>query len=244
MQKMAVGVVLLVLGVLAAVVIPQYSATSSGKLNQLSKARRHLISLIEAEDRYYQRKGMYVAVSGSDDIKEQLGWCETGCGECRYSVTVNGKRFTAEVNCQTSDREQQYLGYVRTEPGELVGIDQSSGTCSAEGIYAGSRYLVNDVGPCRERSWSGMAVVSGSKRHLVIETFPANATVFINGAAFGTSEVNHTSLSPEYGSLYIGEVPENPVMVKVSKEGFVSVEFELSWGSYTHTAAVVLSPEA
>jgi len=35
---------------------------------------------------------------------------------------------------------------------------------------------------------------------------------------------------------------KEPVKIKISKEGFMTVEFKLDWDSYTYTSTVVLEP--
>ncbi len=242
--KIIISVTAIFLAVMGFMIIyPNYHGYKQHKI--LSDGLDDLRKLIEAEDAYFQKNGKYLAVKPSTDkneAKKLLNWRSSKSSSCEFSVTVLDKNFTAEVKCPLEDGTFNYMGYVRVAPGNNAGIDGASGKCLAKGIFAGNRYLVNEVGQCFEQHKGIMSVVSGSMKRLVVETYPGSATVFANEVAIGETSSQHNAFSQNYGSFFWADPYKEPVKIKISKEGFKPVEFKLDWDSYTYTSTVVLEP--
>lgn len=114
------------------------------------------------------------------------------------------------------------------------------GVCAPEGIYAGSRKLVNVVGPCSADSWKTMFVTSGTMKRLAIETLPSNASISIDGVWKGKTTSFHSTISDRYGYFFVADPPKSPINVVVSKEGYSTVSFTLDWNEFTYQATVPL----
>ena len=214
------------------------------EIKKLSDEQKNLRRIIEAEDEHYQKTGAYFPLeidSDNSNVKSILGQFNGG-RDCKYAVAVSGLAFTAEVKVPVKTKEFNYLGYVRTAPGEHIGVAGKMGVCAAEGIYAGSRKLVNTVGPCSSNSWKTMWVASGSKKRLAIETLPSGASVFIDGVLIGKTTSFHSTINEEYGYLFVADPPKSPINVVVSKEGYSPVSFALDWDDFTYQATVPLRP--
>ena len=212
----------------------------------LSEAGSHLRQLIEAEDLHYQRTGVFVPITATAEdsaSRKQLQWCEHSCGHCDYGVSVSGAAYTAEVRCRLEKGPFNYLGYVRTAPGQLQGIDGPFGKCRAAGIFAQSRSLTNDVGPCYENAWKTMSVVSGQKKVLAITTLPQDTEITVDGHALGHTAAFRNTITARYGYYYLENPGDKPVSVTVSSKGFAPVTFTADWGSYTYMANIILRPE-
>lgn len=208
----------------------------------LSAAEQNLRKIIEAEDECYQRTGAYFPLESdakNASVKRILGQSYTSSRDDQYTVGVSGLAFTAEAKVRIKGRDN-YLGYVRTAPGEHRGIVGKIGACDPSGISAGSRNLVNVLGPCRPGSWANMGVVSGTMRRLAIETLPSGADISINGKREGKSGPFRGTISDRYGYFFASDLPESPITVVVSKDGFSPVTFTLDWSTSTYRAAVVL----
>jgi hypothetical protein len=243
--KIAISVTVAILAAMAFMVIyPNYHDYKEYKIH--SDGLNDLKKLIEAEDAYFQANGKFLAVDSSvdtDKVKRLLNWRSSKSSPCEYSVMVSDRKFTIESKCPLEDGNFNYMGYVRAAPGSETGIDGAYGKCSAKGIYAGSRYLVNDVGPCTEQNKGILSVASGSMKRLVVETYPRDATVFANRVAIGKTSSQHNVLSQNYGSFFWEDPYNEPINIRVSKQGFKPVEFKLNWGSYTYTSTIVLEPD-
>jgi hypothetical protein len=136
-----------------------------------------------------------------------------------------------------------YLGYVRTAPGQLQGIDGSFGKCQARGIFAQSRWLTNEIGPCYEKAWKTMAVTSGQKKVLAITTLPQDTEIKLDGRVLGHTTAFRNTITARYGYYYQTDLADKPISITVSSKGFAPVTFTADWGSYTYMAGVVLRPE-
>jgi hypothetical protein len=148
-----------------------------------------------------------------------------------------------EAKVPVENNKFDYLGYVRTAPGKQLGVPGAMGICGAGGIYAGSRNLVNTVGPCRANSWKTMFVVSGSKKRLAIETLPSDADISVDGKWIGKTTAFHGTISEKYGYLFLADPPKSPLNVVVSKKGYSTVSFVLDWGDFTYQATVPLKAD-
>ena len=228
-----------------AIILP--SCEGWRQYNRLSKSQGNLRRLIEAEDRYYSKTGEYLPLdpsSDNTDVKKKLGW-DPGRfrSGCEYGVTVSGMAYTAVVRCPLDDGTPYYLGFVKTEPGKQIGIEGPFGKCKPDGIYAGSRHLVNTIGPCFEQKGGILGVVSGRLKRLVVHTYPPNAQIYANGVLIGETSDSRLTVSQNYGSFWWGEPCREQVTVRVVKAGYHPVEFEIDWDGYTYTAAITLRPE-
>jgi hypothetical protein len=240
-KRLVLGLsVLALIAVALAVVGPNF--VGSLQIKKLSEAEKNLRRIIESEDEHYQKTGAYFPLEIDSDHsngKSILGEFNGG-RDCKYAVAVSGLAFTAEVKVRINNKEFDSLGYVRTPPGEHIGVAGKMGVCAAEGIYAGSRKLVNTVGPCSSNSWKAMWVVSGSKKSLAIETLPSDASVFIEGVLMGRTTSFHSTIDQDYGYLFVADPPKSPINVVVSKEGYSPVSFALDWNDFTYRATVAL----
>ena len=214
--------------------------------SRLSKGYKNLLLLIEAEDEYFSKNGYYLPINPSSNISEEKGklnWCTSNCSSCEYAVTVSGTSFTATVRCPLDDGTFNYLGFVQTPLGKHMGIDGEFGKCKSKGIFTHQRSLVNTVGPCFEQDKGILSIASGTKKRLVVHTFPSHAMITANGNFIGETSSNHKTISPRYGSFFWAEPYAESINIKITKEGFHPVQFQLDWGSYTYTAKVVLRPK-
>ncbi len=213
---------------------------------RLSNGKKNLLLLIEAEDKYYSKTGKHLPIkplSDNIEVKKKLNWRpKFSCPGCEYGVTVSGMAYTATVRCPLNDGTLNYLGFVKTAPGKHEGIDGPFGKCKSEGIYAG-RPLVNTVGPCFKQSHGIMFVISGSKKRLVVKTYPPNASVTVNDVLIGKTSSKHNTISQNYGSFFWAEPHNDPITIKITKMGYHPVKFDLDWDSYTYTAAITLRPK-
>lgn len=211
--------------------------------SRLSKGYRNLLFLIEAEDAYYSKNGSYLPISPlfeNTEVKKKLNWCKSDCSSCQYAVTVTDRSFTATVRCPLDDGTFSYLGFVQTPPGKHIGIDGEFGKCKANGIFTHQRPLVNKVGPCFKQDRGIVSIVSGNKKRLVVHTFPSNALITANGNSIGEISSKHGTISQRYGSFFWEDPYPESINIKITKEGYHPVQFQLDWGSYTYTAKVVL----
>jgi hypothetical protein len=156
---------------------------------------------------------------------------------------VSDLAFTAEVRVRVENQVFNDLGYVRTAPGKQIGIPGKMGICVADGIYAGSRRLVNTIGPCNKDSWRTMVVASGNKKRLAVETFPSDADIFIDGKRVGKTKAFQGSISEKYGYLFVTDPPKAPINVTIKKKGYATVDFGLDWNDCTYRATVPLRAE-
>lgn len=211
------------------------------------RAKSHLRSLIRKEDEFFQRNGRYLAFQTDGEDKGQqarsdLGWRESYYGNCTFSVVAEGKKFTASVKCPLSNGEFNYMGYVRTEPGTHIGLDDAFGKCRKEGIYTAHRSLVNTLGPCGDQNGSVISVVSGSLKRLVVKTLPQDAEVRVDGKLIGATTDRDRFISSDYGAFFWENPKLEKMTVTISKPGYEAISFPLDWGSYTYEAVVVLRP--
>jgi len=224
-----------------AILAPNFKGIS--EFNKLSDAENNLRKIIEAEDQHYQKTGAYFPLEvdpDNSDVERILGRSNAGCRGCEYAVAVSGLAFTAEVKVPVKNNEFNCLGYVRTAPGKLIGVAGKMGACAPEGIYAGSRKLVNVVGPCSSNSWETMFIASGNMKRLAIETLPSDAEISIDGVWIGKTTPFRSTISENYGYLFVNDPPKSPINVVVSKEGYASVGFFLDWNNYTYQATIPL----
>lgn len=215
----------------------------SSEVRKFSDATAAFKKLIEAEDEYFQANGTYLPLEGdldSEGVRHFLGKPNVKFPRCEIAVSVSDLAFTAEMKAPVGNTEFNYLGYVRTAPGKHGGGPGKMGVCPAEGVYAGSRRLVNTVGPCSADSWKTLAVASGSKKRLAIETLPIGADVFLDGKWAGKTVAFDRTISAKYGYLFVAEPPNAPLSVVVSKEGYSSVSFTVDWGDFTYQATIPL----
>ena len=206
-------------------------------------ARHALMGLIEAEDRYFQQNGQYLRVrpNNEEDFRK-LGWKKEAFKACEFAVAAEGDKYTAVTRCQYSDGTWTNIGFLKTSPGEHSGLAFPFGNCPAEGIDGSNRRLVNTVGPCQPHPRNGMSVVSGSMRRFAVTTLPSGARVTANGVEIGPSIKHHSSPSDAYGYVLWERPTPGPSKIRVEKDGFEPVEFNVDWDSFTYTAWVVLRP--
>jgi hypothetical protein len=238
MKAILIGFLVLIL---AAINAPNFYR--SPEYNQLSNAQIILRKIIEAEDEHFQKTGAYFTLDAAQDnliVKRILRGFNVDCSGCEFAVAVSGLAFTAEAKASLPNNEIDYLGYVRTGPGKHIGIAGKMSACTPEGVFAGSRKLVNTIGPCCAHSWKTMGVISGSMKRLAIETLPSDADVFLDGSRIGKTTTFHGTISENYGYLFVEHPPKSPINVVVSKPGYETVRFALDWNDFTYQATIPL----
>lgn len=211
----------------------------------LSDAHSSLEKLIEAEDAHYQARGKYLPVmpgATGANSRAILKWCIDGCPPCEFAVTTGKGGFSASAKCPVSDGQFDYLGYVRTAPGAQTGIDDFFGKCIAAGIYAGSRHLVNTIGPCFDQKSGILTVAAGRLKRLVVVSYTGGANIRANGATIGQTSSQHNVISPSYGSFFWENPLPIPMTIRIEKSGYEPVQFNLDWSSSTYRSAIVLRP--
>ncbi len=214
------------------------------KHNTLDTGRENLKKIIQYQDWNYQNINSYASFSPEKDLKAEIDnfkICNSDCTPCEYATTTKGSSFTSTAKCTGKDGQPNYIGYVRVAIGEHEGIDGYFKKCTSKGIYAGSRNLINTVGPCFEQTNSSFFVASGSKKRLVVQTFPADAKITVNGQHIGATSSNHNTFSQSYGSYFWLNPFQEAAIITITKPGYKTIRFPLEWGSYTYTAAVVLT---
>lgn len=212
----------------------------------LIDGRENLKDLIEVQDKFYQSNGFYLPLNPASDDSEtrkKLNWCVSGCEPCKFGVVVSGLAYTASVKCPAGKGTESYLGFVKTEPGKHAGLVDSFEKCRPEGVEAADTHLVNTLGPCVQSIKDAISVTPGTVRHLVVETLPDGAAIEANGIKVGVAEKNHTTLTPEYGSFYWENPTPGASKIRVSKEGYEPVDFNVDWGSFTYSAWITLRPK-
>lgn len=209
---------------------------------RLSSGHENLKKIIVAQDKYYQQTGSYLPVPPADSNSinnSKFDWDDPD-DDCSYGVTVKNMAYTAVVKCPLDNGDYSFLGYVKTEPGGHLGVLGPFGQCPPEGIHAGRRRLVNDLGPCNDRDGGLMSVVSGTKKRLVVKTLPKDATITANTKIIGISNSNHQTFNSDYGNFFWSDPLEGPVEIAVSKEGYKPISFMLDWDGFTYSSAITL----
>ena len=228
-------------------IYPSYKVNHETKhqYQTLFAGHANLKKIIEYQDMNYQTTGSYASITPNDDLSKIISnfqTCTTNCSKCEYASTVSKASFTATAKCPEKDNNPNFLGYVRAPLGAHTGIDGYYKKCRATGIYAGNRNLVNTIGPCFEQSNGVVLVVSGNKKRLAVETSPPNAIISINGKLIGKTSSSHNTISSNYGSFFWENPYKEISTIKISKQGYESVESILDWDDFTYSATAILRP--
>jgi len=241
MKTSSYAVLLILMIGLSALIWPNLAGMSERQ--QLLEGKEHLLKLIEAEERFFQVNGKYLPLDTQSDVLEfrrSLNWSRSERKGCDYAVAVSGIAFTVEARCILGNGTENYLGIVRTAPGEGYGIDGKFGKCKAHGIFTETQPLVNVVGPCRKQKGDIISFSTGNRRSLIINTLPSDAIIEVNGTMVGRTDVHLAGTSYSYGTFYWENPAEGLLNITVSKEGFIPINFTVDWAGYTHTEAITL----
>ena len=69
-------------------------------------------------------------------------------------------------------------------------------------MFAGGRYQGNTIGPCYDQEDNILDVIAGTKKRLIVITYPKNATVYANNRLIGETTSQHGVINSNYGSLF------------------------------------------
>jgi hypothetical protein len=192
------------------------------------------VKIVNFEDEFYSNHGHYLAFAPNEipkELEDELIGCTLFCNPCKYSATVKGDNFTIASECEDLDGKMNYLGYVRASPGAEKGILGYFNKCQEIGIYAVSKNLLNDVGPCYEESFTDLLVVAGSSKKLYLETFPADVEIKVTDAYGNIVENEYyskTDLWSNYGVYLFENLPTGEISVLAHKKGYIDKSFSFS----------------